>query len=287
MIIKSTSIPSSIPGFKSLIDNTLWPAGEKEAHKRLDNFINNHLADYATARDVPGIDGTSQLSPYLNIGAISPRMCLHKALSANISSKESVDAWISELVWRDFYQHIVYHFPHVCRGENFNHKYDKLVWDCDKKLQKAWMEGKTGFPLVDAAMRQLLETGWMHNRMRMLVAMFFTKLLYQDWRLGESFFMLHLIDGAFAANNGGWQWSASTGTDAAPYFRIFNPMIQSEKFDPQGAFIKRYCPELKSLSSKEIHDPWVLCPEKVKKLGYPAPIIDYAFMRAKTIAAFQ
>jgi deoxyribodipyrimidine photo-lyase len=286
--VKSSAIPKSIPGFKSAIDMARWPAGGKQAHKRLDAFIKNHLSEYAHLRDVPGVDSTSQLSPYLNIGAISPRMCVHKALSANhISSKESVDAWISELIWREFFQHIVYHFPHVCQDENFNHQYDHLVWDNDKKLQKAWMEGKTGFPLVDAAMRQLLQTGWMHNRLRMLVAMFFTKLLYQDWRVGERFFMSHLVDGAFAANNGGWQWSASTGTDAAPYFRIFNPMTQSEKFDPEGVFIKRYCPELKSLSPEEIHDPWTVCPDKVKKLGYPAPIIDYALMRAKTMAAFK
>lgn len=288
MIFKSSAIPKSVPGFKSHIDPKLWPAGEKQAHKRLDKFIANQLADYAINRDFPGIDGTSQLSAYLNLGIISPRMCLHKALNAtHIQSTGSVDAWISELIWREFYQHIVYHFPNVCKGANFNKKYDALVWDNDKKLQKAWMEGKTGFPLVDAAMRQLIQTGWMHNRLRMLVAMFFTKLMYQDWRVGESFFMQHLIDGAFAANNGGWQWSASTGTDAAPYFRIFNPLRQSENFDPEGVFIKKYCPELKPLSAKEIHDPWTVCPDKVKLLGYPEPIIDYKLMRERTLAAFK
>lgn len=287
MITKSTPIPKSIPGFKSLIDDSLWPVGEKQAHKRLDNFIKNHLADYAVMRDIPGINATSQLSPYLNIGAISPRMCVHKVLSADVHTKESVDAWISELVWREFYQHIVFHFPDVCRGQNFNHKYDSLKWREDKKLIKAWMEGKTGYPLVDAAMRQLIQTGWMHNRLRMLVAMFFTKLMYHDWRIGEAFFMEHLIDGSFAANNGGWQWSASTGTDAAPYFRIFNPMTQSEKFDPEGVFIKRYCPELKSLSAKEIHDPWKVCPEKIRKIDYPAPIIEYASSRANTLEEFK
>lgn len=286
MIIESSAIPKKVPGFKSLIDQSLWPAGEKHAHKRLDFFIKHHLSNYAHDRDYPSIDGTSQLSAYLNIGAISPRMCLHKALAAT-GSKESVDSWISELIWRDFYQHIVYHFPHVCKGKSFHDKYDALEWDNNKKLQKAWIDGKTGFPLVDAAMRQLRDTGWMHNRLRMLVAMFFTKLLYQDWRVGEKYFMQHLVDGEFAANNGGWQWSASTGTDAAPFFRIFNPMRQSENFDPDGAFIKRYCPELKSLSSDEIHDPWVVCPDKVKKLGYPEPIIDYKTMRASVIDKFR
>jgi deoxyribodipyrimidine photo-lyase len=288
MVLKSSAVPKSLAGFKNSIPTDLWPAGEAEALRRLNHFIEHHLASYAHDRDYPALEGTSQLSAYLNIGAISPRMCLHKALSAShIQAKESVDAWISELVWREFYQHIVYHFPHVCKGLSFHQKYDSLEWDNNKKLQKAWMEGLTGFPLVDAAMRQLKETGWMHNRLRMLVAMFFTKLMYQDWRIGETFFMQHLVDGAFAANNGGWQWSASTGTDAAPYFRIFNPMRQSENFDPEGAFIKRYCPELASLSAKEIHDPWVVCPEKVKALGYPEPIIDYKTMRDKTITLFK
>jgi deoxyribodipyrimidine photo-lyase len=286
--VKSSAIPSKLEGFKSSIPSERWPAGEVEANKRLDHFVAHHLADYAQARDFPALDGTSQLSPYLNIGAISPRMCLHKALSAkHLQATESVDAWISELVWREFYQHIAYHFPQVCKGQNFQAKYDALDWGKDKKLQKAWMEGKTGFPLVDAAMRQLRETGWMHNRLRMLVAMFFSKLMYQDWRVGETFFMEQLIDGSFAANNGGWQWCASTGTDAAPYFRIFNPTRQSEHFDPEGLFIKRYCPELSSLSVDEIHDPWTRAPEKVSKLGYPKPIIDYKSSREATLAAFK
>jgi deoxyribodipyrimidine photo-lyase len=288
MAVKSSAVPKSLSGFKNTLPADLWPVGEAHALERLEHFIDFHLASYAHDRDYPALQGTSQLSAYLNIGAISPRMCLHKALSAaHIQAKEGVDAWITELVWREFYQHIVFHFPHVCKGQSFHSKYDALEWDHNKKLQKAWMEGLTGFPLVDAAMRQLKETGWMHNRLRMLVAMFFTKLMYQDWRIGESFFMQHLIDGAFAANNGGWQWCASTGTDAAPYFRIFNPMRQSENFDPEGAFIKQYCPELASLSAKEIHDPWSVCPEKVKALGYPEPIIDYKTMRDKTITLFK
>jgi deoxyribodipyrimidine photo-lyase len=286
--VKSTAVPAALAGFKSHIDDSLWPAGEAVANSKLDHFVEHHLSTYAQDRDYPSLEGTSQLSAYLNIGAISPRMCLHKALSAtHLTSKESVDAWVSELVWREFYQHVVYHFPHVCKGESFHAKYDALVWDQDEKLQKAWMEGQTGFPLVDAAMRQLRETGWMHNRLRMLVAMFFTKLMYQDWRVGEAYFMSQLVDGAFAANNGGWQWCASTGTDAAPYFRIFNPTRQSENFDPDGAFIKRYCPELASLNSDEIHDPWKYASAKVSKTGYPRPIIDYKSMRSKTLAAFK
>lgn len=287
-ILKSNAIPASVPGIKSHIEADTWPAGEAHAHKLLDTFINKRLADYAQSRDFPSLHGTSQLSPYLNIGAISPRMCLHKALAAtHLKSRDSADAWVSELIWREFYQHIVFHFPKVCKGENFHEKYDALEWDNNKKLQKAWMEGQTGFPLVDAAMRQLKQTGWMHNRMRMLVAMFFTKLMYQDWREGEAFFMSQLVDGAFAANNGGWQWCASTGTDAAPYFRIFNPMRQSENFDPEGKYIKQYCPELKSLSAAEIHDPWNVCPNKVQKLGYPEPIIEYKVAREQTLAAFK
>lgn len=288
VFVKATTIPQSVPGFKSEIERALWPAGEKQALKRLDNFIKGGLLDYDTNRDYPALEGTSRLSPYLAIGAISPRMCIHKVISSEeVQSKSSVDAWVSELVWREFYQHIAYHFPEVCKGSAFNKKYNKIVWDHDKKLIKAWMEGRTGFPLVDAAMRQLRQTGWMHNRLRMLVAMFFTKLMYQDWRIGEQFFMEHLIDGSFAANNGGWQWSASTGTDAAPFFRIFNPVRQSENFDPEGLFIKRYCPELKSLSAEEIHDPWARALTKMSKIDYPHPIIDYKSSRAKTLENFK
>lgn len=288
MFVQSSAIPKSVAGFKSHINDDLWPAGEAHALNRLNVFINNHLCNYAYEREFPILDGTSQLSPYINIGALSPRQCLHKALSAShLTSKKSIDAWVTELIWREFYQHIVYHFPHICKGESFHAKYDAIEWVENLTWQKAWIDGQTGFPLVDAAMRQLRETGWMHNRLRMLVAMFFNKLLYQDWRVGEAFFMEHLIDGSFAANNGGWQWCASTGTDAAPYFRIFNPVRQSENFDPEGLFIKQYCPELKTLSEYEIHDPWKLAPHKVSKLGYPKPIIEYKTMRAQTLAAFK
>ncbi len=166
-------------------------------------------------------------------------------------------AWINELIWRDFYKHLVFFHPELCKGRAFQPAYENLIWRNDEKDWQAWSTGTTGFPLVDAAMRQLLQTGWMHNRLRMLVAMFLSKHLLIDWRHGEKFFMQHLSDGDFTANNGGWQWSASCGTDAVPYFRIFNPITQSERFDPQGEFIRRYCPELKALDNQAIHQPWL------------------------------
>lgn len=285
---KASHIPGKVSGFDSLDLAERWPAGEEAANKKLSSFVKHHLDDYADSRNFPSEHGTSELSAYLNIGAISARMCIHKALQSKaVKNKEGVDTWVSELVWREFYKHISFFFPEVCKGHNFNRQYDSLKWENDTTLQQAWMVGKTGFPLVDAAMRQLLDTGWMHNRLRMLVAMFFTKLMFQDWRIGEAYFMENLIDGDFSANNGGWQWCASTGTDSVPYFRIFNPVTQSKNFDPNGEFIKKYCPELTSLSSKEIHDPWEACPEKMEAIGYPKPIIDYKLARERALSAYK
>lgn len=261
----------------------LWPAGEKEASKRLTSFIKNHINDYQTARDFPQLDGTSQLSPYLAIGSISPRQCIAAALHANQGEWDSgstgVTTWIGELIWRDFYQHVVVDFPDVCKHKAMQKYTEAFPWRYDKNLFNAWCNGETGIPIVDAAMLQLKETGWMHNRLRMVVAMFLTKNLQIDWRMGEHYFMTQLIDGDFAANNGGWQWSASTGTDAAPYFRIFNPVSQSQRFDADGAFIRQYLPALSKLPAKIIHSP----PPTV---NYPLPIVDLSLSRKETIALF-
>jgi deoxyribodipyrimidine photo-lyase len=261
----------------------LWPAGEKEASKRLKSFVKNHIEDYQTARDFPDQEGTSQLSPYLAIGSISPRQCIAAALQANQGELDSGNAgittWISELVWRDFYQHLVVDFPEVCKFNAMQKHTEAFPWRHDEKLFQAWCDGETGVPIVDAAMLQLKATGWMHNRLRMVVAMFLTKNLQIDWRMGEHYFMTQLIDGDFAANNGGWQWSASTGTDAAPYFRIFNPVSQSQRFDADGAFIRRYLPALAKLPDKTIHSP-------PPTLGYPLPIVDLSISRKETIALF-
>ena len=266
----------------------LWPAGEDEAHDRLNRFIEDKINDYNDERDIPSVSGTSVLSPYLAIGAISTRQCLHAAMANNegmlASGKEGADRWISELIWRDFYRHLLVAFPRLCRGKPFVADTDALPWKSDESLLTAWKEGRTGYPIVDAAMRQLNETGWMHNRLRMVAAMFLTKHLFIDWRLGENYFMEHLIDADFASNNGGWQWSASTGVDAVPYFRIFNPVRQSERFDPQGTFIRQYVPELTSLDKKAIHNPGQ---KLADYLGYPAPLVDHKQATESTKLIFR
>jgi deoxyribodipyrimidine photo-lyase len=264
-----------------------WPAGESEANRRLKHFIKKHIDDYQQSRDFPALEGTSTLSPYLAIGAVSPRQCVAAALAQNHgewdSGSEGVTTWISELIWRDFYQHVAVDFPQVCKFKAMQAHTEAFPWRYDKALFESWCAGKTGIPIVDAAMRQLNETGWMHNRLRMVVAMFLSKNLQLDWRMGERYFMEQLIDGDFAANNGGWQWSASTGTDAAPYFRIFNPVSQSQRFDPDGTFIRQYVPELRNLSAKNIHLPTAA---DCRKTGYPDPIVDLALSRKDTIALF-
>jgi deoxyribodipyrimidine photo-lyase len=257
----------------------LWPAGEAEARRRLIGFVDERLKDYQEQRDFPAQAGTSSLSPYLNAGVISSRECWKQA--QDMASNVSVRSWCNELLWRDFYQYVVWHYPHVCKNQAWNPAYAELQWRSDEDEFERWSQGETGFPLIDAAMKQLLATGWMHNRLRMLVAMFLSKNLMIDWRWGERWFMQHLVDGEFSANNGGWQWSASTGTDAAPYFRIFNPIRQSERFDPQGEFIKNYIPVLQNESAKTIHDPAKL------QTNYWDPLVELKFSRERALAAFK
>jgi deoxyribodipyrimidine photo-lyase len=198
---------------------------------------------------------------------------------------EGSSTWINELIWRDFYQHLALLFPQVCKFKPFKRETDNIPWRRDEKDFSAWCEGKTGVPIVDAGMRQLRQTGWMHNRLRMVCAMFLTKNLLIDWRLGEQFFMGQLIDGEFAANNGGWQWSASTGTDAAPYFRIFNPFSQAQRFDPDGVFIREFVPELKDLSPRDLHVPARLA--KAKPDSYPDCLVDVGLSRKIAIETFR
>ncbi|MES2826135.1 MAG: deoxyribodipyrimidine photo-lyase [Pseudomonadota bacterium] len=282
LIIKN-DISNFFAGIELRDLSALWPAGEKEASKRLNAFIDNKIDDYQLARDFPNLEGTSTLSPYLAVGAMSPRQCIAAVLQANNnewdSGSQGVTTWISELIWREFYQHLVVDFPQVCKFNAMQPHTEAFPWRHDATLFSAWCEGKTGIPIVDAAMLQLKATGWMHNRLRMVVAMFLTKNLQIDWRMGEEYFMSELIDGDFAANNGGWQWSASTGTDAAPYFRIFNPISQSQRFDPEGTFIRRYLPMLAHLPNKQIHNPGH-CE------NYPAAIVDLSVSRKETIALF-
>jgi deoxyribodipyrimidine photo-lyase len=245
-------------------------AGEKAAHDLLKAYMQNGVASYESKRNIPVLDATSHLSPHLRFGTISPRSVHAAALSAkqsHLQAGKEIDVFISELIWRDFYKTILFYFPHVATG-SFRPVYNDLEWENKKDLFQAWCEGQTGFPIVDAAMRQLNQTGWMHNRLRMIVASFLTKDLLIDWRQGERYFMQQLYDGDLAANNGGWQWAAGTGTDAQPYFRIFNPASQAEKFDPEGRFIEKYIPEINSMT-------------------YAAPVVDHAQQRLKALAMFK
>ena len=272
-----------------------WPGGAREGRARLKRFVENGLARYATHRDFPAVDAISRLSADLKFGTLSVRAVAAAALDAAADDPRLAGPaakFVSELRWRDFYSHVLLHFPHVERGA-FRRDYDALRWQGDPAHLAAWQRGRTGYPLVDAGMRELAATGLMHNRVRMVVASFLTKDLLLDWRLGERHFMRHLVDGDLASNNGGWQWAASTGTDAQPYFRIFNPVTQSERFDPDGRFIRRYVPELAALDAKAIHAPWTFPPAIQQAMGvvvgrdYPAPIVDHARSRAQALALFK
>jgi deoxyribodipyrimidine photo-lyase len=270
-----------------------FPAGEAEAHRRLTAFTEGPIHDYAERRDRVDLSATSSLSPYLRFGMISARRVVVAALEARDGAQtaKGAESWLNELIWREFYISILAKFPAV-RRQSFREAYRRLRWDNDPEAFAAWQEGRTGYPVVDAAMRQLLATGWMHNRARMIVASFLTKDLLIDWRWGERHFMQHLIDGDPAANNGGWQWTAGTGTDAAPYFRIFNPVSQGERHDPEGTYIRRWVPELARVPSEAIHQPWRMSPEVQAQAGcvigpdYPAPIVDHKAARERTLAAY-
>ena len=290
--IESDAIPESVSGFTvpSEALRALWPAGEDQAQQRLAQFADEQIHYYQDERDLPAKPGTSQLSAYLAAGVISPRQCLHAALQSNNGEFESgspgVFTWITELLWREFYKHILVGYPRVSRHRAFRPETEYLPWRNAPDELSAWKQGRTGFPIIDAAIRQLLETGWMHNRLRMVVAMFLTKNLLIDWREGERFFMQHLIDGDLAANNGGWQWSSSTGTDSVPYFRIFNPVTQSERFDPEGKFIKHWLPELAELNKKQVHNPASLG-GLFGVANYPAPIVNLSQSRDRALSAFK
>lgn len=287
--VPSDVIPDTIAGYDlENIDMSLWPVGETHAQQQLDDFAQERIQDYEQKRDFPAVDGTSRISPYLAAGVISVRQGFDKALQAQHDNAHTngIDTWINELIWREFYQHVLVGYPHVSRHQSFKRQMDNMIWLNEPDMIEAWKYGRTGFPIIDAAMRQLLTTGWMHNRLRMIVAMFLTKNLLADWRIGEAWFMQHLIDGDLAANNGGWQWSASTGTDSVPYFRIFNPVTQSERFDPSGDFIRTWLPELSNFSNKEIHEPY-RNPLLAAHTGYPQPIVDLKTTRERAIKHFK
>ena len=240
------------------------------------------IAHYQDARNFPAVKGPSYLSVHLRFGTISIR---HLARTAKNMGGAGAETWLNELIWRDFYFQILYHHPKLALGKAYKAEFDGLPFPNDKTLFEAWCEGETGYPLIDAAMRQLNQTGYMHNRLRMVVASFLVKDLLIDWRWGERYFEEKLIDFDLSANNGGWQWAASTGCDAQPWFRIFNPITQSEKFDGKGKFIRKYVPEIAALSDKEIHAPWLMSSIRQEELkiligkNYPAPIVDHATQR--------
>ncbi|MEQ6918707.1 deoxyribodipyrimidine photo-lyase [Halomonas aquatica] len=286
--IESNPLPDLPPLDDTPVDAHLWPAGEDPAADRLERFLRFRGRHYQRQRDFPAIHGTSELSPYLALGMISHRQCLQAVLTENHGALAEGDAglttWVNELVWREFYHHVAVGFPRVCRHRAFQRHTEALAWRNDQASFTAWCEGRTGYPIVDAAMRQLVATGWMHNRLRMVTAMFLTKHLLIDWRRGEAFFLRHLVDGEFCANNGGWQWAASTGTDAAPYFRIFNPTTQSTRFDPDGNFLAQWLPELAGLPKKARHAP---TNDLLGGVDYPAPIVDHRAARARALEAFK
>lgn len=276
----------ALPDAPALAGVELPVPGESAAKRRLDRFLDGALARYAADRDRPDLDATSRLSPYLRFGAISIRTCIHAARERMREAprvRDGARKWLDELVWREFYQAILVEFPHVLR-RSFQPAYDALRWNDDDAGFRAWCEGRTGYPFVDAAMRQLAATGWMHNRARMVVASFLTKDLLLDWRRGERFFYERLVDGEPATNNGGWQWAASTGTDAQPYFRIFHPVTQGERFDPEGAYVRRWVPELRDVPLRFLHAPWK-APQPPR--DYPGPIVDHAERRQEALRRFE
>lgn len=292
------SLPSlGIPATPRHPAESPFPAGEAEALRRLATFTDLTINRYTDDRNRMDLDGTSGLSPYLRFGMISARQAAWAAREAearavNAPARQGAETWLNELVWREFYAAILYHFPHV-RRMAFRPGLRNIPWRDAPADFAAWAEGRTGYPVVDAAMRQLNATGWMHNRARMIAASFLTKDLLIDWRLGERYFMQHLLDGDPAANNGGWQWTAGTGTDAAPYFRVFNPVLQGRKFDPHGDYVRRWVPELAAVPAKFIHEPWKMPAEVQRRAGctigkeYPMPVVDHIAARNRVLAAYR
>lgn len=276
---------------------SLFPPGEKAAQQHLALFLQNKIGNYQGKRDLVAQDSTSRLSPYFHLGVLSIRDAFHRAFLLQQSQTDPVhsagiESWINELIWREFYMMILAEFPYVLHHP-FRLEYEQVSWRNDEREYNAWMKGKTGFPLVDAGMRQLRESGWMHNRARMAVASFLCKDLLINWQWGERWFNENLLDSDLAANNGGWQWCAGTGTDAAPYFRIFNPVSQSQKFDAQGAYITSWVDELANVPLKYIHSPWEM-PADLQtsthcRIGrdYPERIVDHATARERALQAYR
>lgn len=290
--------PEILPSLESLgfkrtnLQEMRLPTGMSGAQQLFDDFV-QRIDQYHEARNYPAVKGVSYLSVHLRFGTISVRQLANAAWQLSLAGNEGASTWLSELIWRDFYFQVLFHRPDLQQGHAYKTEYESLPFPNDKQWFEAWCEGRTGFPIVDAAMRQLNQTGYMHNRLRMVVASFLVKDLLIDWRWGERYFADKLIDFDFAANNGGWQWAASTGCDAQPYFRIFNPQSQSEKFDPQARFIRKYVPELAPLNDQQIHAPWD--PrfhkkglfDKILAVDYPRPVVDHAVQRERALGLYK
>ena len=279
--------PDQVGAIKKSFGANFWDAGEVAAQQCLAVFLQSRAELYTQQRDLPDRPGTSKLSAHLATGTISAGQCLYAAYSANkrrlCNGNEGMDTWISELVWREFYNHILAANPRLSRGEAFRRETEQLQWNENEEWLGRWQAGETGLPLVDAGMRQLNTSGWMHNRLRMVTSQFLVKHLFIDWHHGERYFMRNLVDGDLAANNGGWQWSASTGTDAVPYFRMFNPIRQAERFDPSGAFVRAQIPELANAQGKSVFTPW----QYTDTSDYVKPIVDLSSARDATLAAWK
>lgn len=272
-----------------------WKVGEAAAMARLDLFLNSAVSGYAAGRDVPGTDGTSRLSPHLHFGEISPRQVWHaakiRAAAGPATLSAQIDSFLREIGWREFCHSLLYHFPFLAERP-LNTAFEAFPWATDDKALTAWQTGRTGYPIVDAGMRQLWATGWMHNRVRMIVGSLLVKHLLLPWQAGQSWFWDTLVDADLPNNAAGWQWIGGCGADAAPYFRVFNPMLQGEKFDPDGRYVRQWVPELRDLSDKYIHAPWTAPPMVLRGAGvtlgltYPHPIIDHAIGRQRALDAF-
>ncbi|HEY4263299.1 MAG TPA: deoxyribodipyrimidine photo-lyase, partial [Schlesneria sp.] len=294
--LESLHLEPTRPWTKGL--QAAWEPGSVGAAKQLKSFVSEVIGNYETSRNHPGEIGTSRLSPHLHFGEISVRKIWHAVRShlshqkAGSHSRTNAEVYLKELGWREFAHHLLYHFP-TTTGQPLRPEFAKFPWEDNPKALRAWQHGQTGYPIVDAGMRELWVTGWMHNRVRMIVASFLVKDLRLHWRHGASWFWDTLVDADLANNTLGWQWSAGCGADAAPYFRVFNPVLQSEKFDATGAYLRQWVPELKELPTKWLHAPWTAPEEVLAKAGvilgdsYPNPIVDHSEARAAALNAFQ